>query len=120
MEVSAQDELEQEIVSENVRMVRGDGVETASGRQGVDKEMEEEEQADKTDDEEDRSSQEECSSWGRTRSKSVLHPLTRVSAADKNTKMTVQEGPTVARPRPSVRVNRTLPPRPRERLAPLS
>jgi hypothetical protein len=84
MEGSAQEELEQEIVSENVRVVRGDGVETASGRQDVNEEMKEDEQSEKTDDEEDQSSQEEYSSWGRSQSKSVLHPLTRSPTTEKD------------------------------------
>jgi hypothetical protein len=83
MDGSAQEELEQEIVSENVRVVSGDGVETASGRQDVNKEMKEDEQVEQTDEEEDSSSQEEYSSWGRSRNGSILQPLTR---SEKDTK----------------------------------
>ena len=88
MDGSAQEELEQEIVSENVRVVSGDGVETASGRQDVNKEMKEDEQVEQTDEEEDSSSQEEYSSWGRSRNGSILQPLTRSPTAEKDTKTT--------------------------------
>ena len=79
---SAQEDLEQEIDSENVRVVRGDGVETASGRQDVNEKMEGDEQ---TDEEEDRSGQEEYSSWGRSSSSSFLQPIKRTLTAEMDT-----------------------------------
>ena len=85
MEGSAQEELEQEIVSENVRVVRGDGVETASGRDDVNEKIKE---VEKTDDEEDRSSQEEYSSWGQSPINTVFHSRTRPPTMAKNAKTT--------------------------------
>lgn len=84
---SAQEKLEHEIDNENVRVVRGDGVETASGKQDVDEEMQTEDsnsEADKTD-EEDRSTREKYASWGRSRANSVMLPLVMPSKTDRPT-----------------------------------
>ena len=53
-----------------------------------------------TETEEDRSSQEEYSSWGRTRSKSVLHPLTKASSMTTEVDKNAQEAEVV---QPSLR-----------------
>lgn len=73
---SAQEELEHEIDSENIRVVRGDGVETGAGKQEVNEEM-------KGDDSDDQAKpvdqEEEYSSWGQSRRSSLLHPLTKTA-----------------------------------------
>jgi hypothetical protein len=56
-------------------VVRGDGVETGAGKQEVDEEMKVDEQAKPADKEE------EYSSWGRSRSNSILHPLIMTAAS---------------------------------------
>ncbi|KIM88920.1 hypothetical protein PILCRDRAFT_813921 [Piloderma croceum F 1598] len=92
---SAQEELEQEIDSENVRVVRGDGVETASGRQDVSEKMKGDRHPEQTDEEEDRSSQEEYSSWGRSPSNSILNPIKMSLTAemDPNTTQNAETAP---------------------------
>jgi len=76
---SAQEKLEHEIDSENIRVVRGDGVETGTGKQEVNEEMKEDEKAKPADKEEP----EEYSSWGRSRSNSILHPLAMTATSNK-------------------------------------
>ena len=84
---SAQEKLEHEIDNENVRVVRGDGVETAAGQRDVNKEMKQDEQASPADREE------EYSSWGRSRSSSILHPLTMAASSETMTAADAHDGP---------------------------
>ncbi|EGO03683.1 hypothetical protein SERLA73DRAFT_175262 [Serpula lacrymans var. lacrymans S7.3] len=57
---AAESHLEDEITNENIIMVRGDGVETASGKQGVNEKMKEDEQSEEV----GNSGEEEYPSWG--------------------------------------------------------
>lgn len=72
MDGLVQEKLEHEIDSENVRVVRGDGVETVSGKHDVEEEMKKEEEEEKSDEEE---RPRKYSSWGRSRANSIIHPL---------------------------------------------
>jgi acetyl esterase/lipase len=85
---SAQEKLDHEIDSENVRVVRGDGVETGSGKQDVTEEMQQNGHADK---------EEEYSSWGRSRSNSILHPLTMTASLETKTTPDAEVGPSKLR-----------------------
>lgn len=73
----SEERLEHEIDNENVRMVRGDGIETASGRLGVNEEMKVDEETETIEEDDD---QPRYSSWGRSRSNSILSPLSMTSS----------------------------------------
>jgi len=90
-------------------MVRGDGVETFTGKHDVEEEIKEEEEAEKTAGEEDTSGDEgEFSSWGhspqasflgRSRSNSILHSLSMTSSMTED--HPTQTPPPEAEPAPS-------------------
>ncbi|KZP28801.1 alpha/beta-hydrolase [Athelia psychrophila] len=87
MDGLVQEKLEHEIDNENVRVVRGDGVETLSGKQVVEEEMQKEEE-EKSDEEE---RPKKYSSWGRSRANSVIPHLAMSPKAERDTPAPLSE-----------------------------
>lgn len=77
----SEEKLEHEIDNENIRVVRGDGVVTGSGREDLNEKLQDDSDegdsgTEKADDEAEVTSH--YSSWGRSRSSSILQPLSPI------------------------------------------